>query len=60
MNARETARQQGVETLMGRRLHTAEINAPNMNRRQAAERAAINAPCRARRGPLKLAMLADR
>ncbi|WP_096361733.1 DNA polymerase I [Sulfuricaulis limicola] len=42
---RETARRQGyVETLFGRRLHTAEINAANMNRRQAAERAAINAP----------------
>ncbi|MBI3779303.1 MAG: DNA polymerase I, partial [Gammaproteobacteria bacterium] len=42
---RETARQQGyVETLFGRRLHTSEINAANMNRRQAAERAAINAP----------------
>jgi DNA polymerase-1 len=42
---RETARHQGyVETLFGRRLHTSEINAANMNRRQAAERAAINAP----------------
>jgi DNA polymerase-1 len=42
---RETARRQGyVETLFGRRLHTSEINAANMNRRQAAERAAINAP----------------
>ncbi|MCR4347856.1 MAG: DNA polymerase I [Sulfuricaulis sp.] len=42
---RVTARRQGyVETLFGRRLHTSEINAANMNRRQAAERAAINAP----------------
>ncbi len=42
---RETARRQGyVETLFGRRLHAAEINAPNQARRQAAERAAINAP----------------
>jgi DNA polymerase-1 len=57
---RETARQQGyVETLMGRRLYTAEINAPNMNRRQAAERAAINAPMQGTAADLiKLAMLA--
>jgi len=42
---REQARQQGfVETLFGRRLHLPEINAGNANRRQAAERAAINAP----------------
>jgi DNA polymerase-1 len=57
---REIARQQGyVETLMGRRLYTAEINAPNMNRRQAAERAAINAPMQGTAADLiKLAMLA--
>lgn len=57
---RATARQQGyVETLMGRRLYTAEINAPNMNRRQAAERAAINAPMQGTAADLiKLAMLA--
>jgi len=42
---RALARTQGyVETLFGRRLYLAEINAPNMTRRQAAERAAINAP----------------
>jgi DNA polymerase I len=42
---REQARRQGyVETLFGRRLHLPEINAANMVRRQAAERAAINAP----------------
>jgi DNA polymerase I len=42
---REQARAQGyVETLFGRRLHLAEINASNMGRRQGAERAAINAP----------------
>jgi DNA polymerase-1 len=42
---RELARRQGyVETLFGRRLHLPEINASNMVRRQAAERAAINAP----------------
>ena len=42
---RETAREKGyVETLFGRRLHLQEINARNGQRRQAAERAAINAP----------------
>ena len=57
---RATARRQGyVETLFGRRLHTAEINAANMNRRQAAERAAINAPMQGTAADLiKLAMLA--
>ncbi len=33
-----------VETLFGRRLHLPEINARNGQRRQAAERTAINAP----------------
>ncbi|OUW91686.1 MAG: DNA polymerase I, partial [Gammaproteobacteria bacterium TMED234] len=33
-----------VETIMGRRLYLNEINAGNGLRRQAAERAAINAP----------------
>ena len=42
---RETAREKGyVETLFGRRLYLQEINARNGQRRQAAERAAINAP----------------
>ena len=42
---RETAREKGyVETLFGRRLHLPEINSRNGQRRQAAERAAINAP----------------
>ncbi|MFT5139657.1 MAG: DNA polymerase-1 [Lysobacterales bacterium] len=42
---REQARSQGyVETLFGRRLYLNEINASNMQRRQGAERAAINAP----------------
>jgi len=42
---RETAREQGyVETLFGRRLWTEEIRSRNPARRQAAERAAINAP----------------
>jgi DNA polymerase-1 len=57
---RETARRQGyVETLFGRRLHTSEINAANMNRRQAAERAAINAPMQGTAADLiKRAMIA--
>ena len=42
---REQARDQGyVETLFGRRLYLPDINASNMQRRQGAERAAINAP----------------
>ena len=44
-HTREQARVQGyVETLFGRRLYLPEINASNQARRQAAERAAINAP----------------
>ena len=42
---RVAARERGyVETLFGRRLHLPEISARNGQRRQAAERAAINAP----------------
>jgi DNA polymerase-1 len=42
---RERAREQGyVETVFGRRLYLAEINARNAQRRQYAERTAINAP----------------
>jgi DNA polymerase-1 len=42
---RERARRQGyVETLFGRRLYLPEIAARNAQRRQAAERTAINAP----------------
>ncbi len=42
---RDKAREQGfVETLFGRRLYLPDINASNTQRRQAAERAAINAP----------------
>ncbi|MFZ0467832.1 MAG: DNA polymerase I [Thiogranum sp.] len=42
---RELAREQGyVETLFGRRLYVPEITARNAQRRQAAERTAINAP----------------
>ena len=44
-NTRETAREKGyVETLFGRRLYLPDIKASNMQRRQGAERAAINAP----------------
>lgn len=42
---RETASANGfVETVFGRRLYLPEINARNANRRQYAERTAINAP----------------
>ncbi len=42
---REQAHKQGhVETLFGRRLHLNEIRSKNFQRRQGAERAAINAP----------------
>jgi DNA polymerase-1 len=42
---REQAREQGyVETLFGRRLYLPDIRASNQQRRQGAERAAINAP----------------
>ncbi|MGY6553543.1 MAG: DNA polymerase I [Wenzhouxiangella sp.] len=44
-NVRKAAREHGyVETLFGRRLWTEEIRSRNPARRQAAERAAINAP----------------
>jgi DNA polymerase-1 len=44
-NIRQTAKQKEyVETIMGRRLYVKEINSGNGLRRQAAERAAINAP----------------
>ena len=44
-SCREKAREQGfVETLFGRRLYLPDIRAGNMQRRQGAERAAINAP----------------
>jgi len=42
---KEKAREQGyVETVFGRRLYLPEINARNVQRRQYAERTAINAP----------------
>ncbi|MBT8079442.1 MAG: DNA polymerase I [Gammaproteobacteria bacterium] len=44
-NIREHAREQGyVETVFGRRLYLPEINDRNAQRRQYAERSAINAP----------------
>ncbi|MBK5943608.1 DNA polymerase I [Halorhodospira halophila] len=43
--AREQAREQGfVETVFGRRLHVPEIHSRNRQRREYAERTAINAP----------------
>lgn len=59
-NTRETAKQQGyVETHFGRRLWVPEINSQNGQRRQGAERAAINAPMQGTAADLiKLAMIA--
>ena len=58
--AREMARQKGyVETAFGRRLWFPEIRSTNGNRRQGAERAAINAPMQGTAADLiKLAMIA--
>ncbi len=57
---RALAKQGGyVETVFGRRLWLAEINSGNGPRRQAAERAAINAPMQGTAADLiKLAMIA--
>lgn len=57
---RVLAKQRGyVETVFGRRLWLAEINSPNGPRRQAAERAAINAPMQGTAADLiKLSMIA--
>jgi DNA polymerase I len=57
---REQAKAQGyVETVFGRRLWLPEINGANGMRRQAAERAAINAPMQGTAADLiKLAMIA--
>ena len=57
---RRRAREQGyVETVFGRRLYLPEINAKNPQRRQGAERAAINAPMQGTAADLiKLAMIA--
>jgi DNA polymerase I len=57
---RDDARNLGyVETVFGRRLWLAEIKSPNGPRRQAAERAAINAPMQGTAADLiKFAMIA--
>ena len=57
---RERARDQGyVETVFGRRLYLPDINARNGQRRQAAERTAINAPMQGTAADIiKRAMLA--
>jgi DNA polymerase-1 len=57
---RATARERGyVETVFGRRLYMTDIRAANMQRRNAAERAAINAPMQGSAADLiKLAMIA--
>jgi len=59
-STRVSARQLGyVQTVFGRRLWLADINGPNGPRRQAAERAAINAPMQGTAADLiKLAMIA--
>ena len=58
--AREAARQTGyVETAFGRRLWFPDIRSSNGNRRQGAERAAINAPMQGTAADLiKLSMIA--
>jgi len=58
-DTRAKARDQGyVETLFGRRLYLPDINAGNMQRRQGAERAAINAPMQGTAADIiKLAMI---
>jgi DNA polymerase-1 len=58
-SARECARERGyVETVFGRRLYITDIRASNMQRRNAAERAAINAPMQGTAADLiKLAMI---
>jgi len=59
-DTRQQAKARGyVETVFGRRLWLPEINSPNGPRRQAAERAAINAPMQGTAADLiKLAMVA--
>jgi DNA polymerase-1 len=56
---RDVARAQGfVETVFGRRLYLPEINTSNMQRRQYAERTAINAPMQGTAADIiKLAMI---
>ncbi len=57
---RESAREKGyVETVFGRRLYVPDIKASNMQRRQYAERTAINAPMQGTAADIiKRAMLA--
>lgn len=57
---RQVALEQGfVETILGRRLYTPDIDARNMMVRKAAERAAINAPLQGSAAEIiKLAMIA--
>jgi DNA polymerase-1 len=59
-NTRELAKKQGyVETIFGRRLWVPEISSANVQRRNGAERAAINAPMQGTAADLiKLAMIA--
>ncbi|MGZ8270202.1 MAG: DNA polymerase I [Methylophilus sp.] len=59
-DTRELAKAKGyVETYFGRRLWVPEINSPNVQRRNGAERAAINAPMQGTAADLiKLAMIA--
>ncbi|HEY0906326.1 MAG TPA: DNA polymerase I, partial [Methylophilus sp.] len=59
-DTRELAKRQGyVETFFGRRLWVPEINSANVQRRNGAERAAINAPMQGTAADLiKLAMIA--
>ncbi len=59
---RDGAKKNGyVETVFGRRLSLPEINSSNGNRRQAAERAAINAPMQGTAADIiKFAMIAVR
>lgn len=55
----QAAAQGYVSTLLGRRLYTPDIKASNANVRQAAERAAINAPLQGSAADIiKLAMIA--
>ncbi len=58
-DTRQLAREQGyVETVFGRRLYLPEINARNPQRRQYAERSAINAPMQGTAADIiKLAMI---